>query len=472
MTTKNNNCKANSTFCSLVLLVPEIKQLIKEKKFFELKDILNEIHPIDLAEGFDYFDKEEQIIIFRLLKYNRAIAVFEDLDPEHQSWIIENLDKNPLEKLVEDMPADERTKLVKHLPERIKKKLLSNIKTEDLKVIQNTLSYKENTAGAIMNTYFISLSPNMTTKQAIEHIHNLSQFRRYSSLHAFYVVNEEGKILGGVTLRKLIAAPSDIKVKDIMSSVTFIKVHYNTPQEEVARLFAKYDLVIAPVVDENDVLLGVITVDDVIDIINELNTKQIYEIGKLTGKEEIRYSEATPFYLFKRRIGWLTLLLIFDFLTGTVLKAFEHALSSVVSLTFFIPMLLDTGGNAGAQTSITLIRSFATGDVSFKNIFRVIKIELLTSVLMAICVGVVAFLRGLSLGVSFDIALVVGITMACLVVLAICTGITLPIISKKIGLDPAVLAGPITTSIIDVLGLIIYFKIAELFLPQLRYLAK
>lgn len=465
-TTKNNK------FYSILLFVPEIKQMIKEKKFFELKDLLEEIHPIDLAEGFDKFDKEEQLIIFRLLKSDKAIAVFEDLEPEEQSWIIENLDKNPLEKLVEDMPADERAKLVRRLPERVKKKLLSCIKTEDLKVINQTLSYKENTAGAIMNTYFISLSPNMTAKQAINHIHTLSRFRRYSSLHAFYVTDDNGKLLGGVTLRKLIAAPSDIKILEIMSSVNLIKVHYNTLQEDVARLFAKYDLVIAPVVDDNDVLIGVITVDDVIDIINQINTKQIYEIGKVGGKEEIRYQDATVWYLFKRRIGWLTLLLIVDFLTGTVLKTFEEAISTVVALTFFIPMILDTGGNAGSQTATVMIRSFATGDINFKNIFRAIKLEIITAILMAICVGIMAFFRGLSLGVDFSLSICVGLTMCCVIILAIFTGMLLPIFSKKIGIDPAVISAPLITSVVDVLGLIIYFKIAQIFLPQLRNIIK
>ncbi len=461
-----------STIYSLLLFVPEIKQLIKEKKFFELKEVLNNIHPIDLAEGFHNFDKEEQLIIFRLLNFNRAIAVFEDLDPKEQSWVIENLEQNPLEKLVEDMPADEKVKLVRHLPERIKKKLLNSINKEDFNFIQQTLNYKEGTAGIIMNTYFISLYPSMTAKQAINYIHSLSRFRKYSSLHAFYVVDEKRKLLGGVTLRKLVAAPSDIKVSDIMSSVNFIKVNVNTSQEDVARLFAKYDLVIAPVVDENDILVGVITVDDVIDIINQLNTKQIYEVGKIGGKEEIRYQEATPWYLFKRRVGWLTLLLIFDFLTGTVLKTFEHAISSVVALTFFIPMLLDTGGNAGAQTATILIRSFSTGDVSFKDIFRVIKLEIISALMMALCVGILAFFRGLSLGVGFDVSLVVGITMVCLIILAISTGIFLPVISKRMGLDPAVLTGPVITSVIDVFGLIIYFKIAQIILPQLNNVLK
>lgn len=462
----NHNKK--KSFSTIAVLIPEIKQLISNRNFFELKNILNEIHPIDLAEVFDYFNKEEQIIVFRLLKYNKAIAVFEDLDPEYQSWIIENLDKNPLEKLVEDMPADERVKLIKHLPERVKKKLLSCIKKEDLNAIQQTLNYKEGTAGAIMNTYFISLSPNMTVKQAIEHIHNLSRFRRYSSLHAFYVVDENNRLLGGITLRKLIAAPSDIKIKDIMSNVSFIKVNYNTTQEEVAKIFAKYDLVVAPVVDDNDVLLGVITVDDVIDVMNALNTRQIYEIGKVAGKEEIRYQDASVWYLFKRRIGWLILLLIVDFFTGTVIKNFENFISQIVALTFFIPMLLDTGGNAGSQTATVMIRSFATGDINFKNIFKAIRLEIFTGILLSLCIGVLAFFRGLSLGVNLNISVCVGITMCCVIMLAVLTGMLLPIISKKMGIDPALVSAPIITSVVDVLGLIIYFKIVQMFFPQLK----
>lgn len=461
---------SNRKLQPLVLIVPEIKQLIKEKKFFLLKDVVNSLHPIDLAEGFDYFTEEEQLIIFRLLKYNKAIAVFEDLDPKQQSLIIENLDKNPLEKLVEDMPADEKAKLVKHLPERVKKKLYSCIKKEDIAVIEQTLNYKEGTAGAIMNTYFISLSPNMTTKQAIEHIHSLSRFRKYSSLHAFYVVNEEKKLLGGITLRKLIAAPADIKVSEIMSSVQFIKVNVNTPQEDVARLFSKYDLVVAPVVDDDDKIVGVITVDDVIDIIEKLNTQQFYEVGKISGKEEVKYKNANVFYLFKRRVGWLLILLVINFLSGTVLQTFEEAISTLVVLTFFVPMLIDTGGNAGSQTATLIIRGFASGDVNFENLFRIIRLELGTALLLGITVGTLGFFRSLTVkGSSLMLGVVVFLSLVAVIFLGVITGIVLPFMSKKIKIDPAVISAPLITSIVDVCGLIIYFNIARILLPQLRY---
>ncbi|MCX7957040.1 MAG: magnesium transporter [Endomicrobia bacterium] len=452
----------------LVLILPEIKQLIKERKFFELKDIVNSVHPIDLAEGFSFFEEEEQLIIFRLLKYNRAIAVFEDLDPKQQSFIVENLDSNPLEKLVEDMPADERAKLIKHLPDRVRKKLYSCVRKEDLRVIEQTLTYKDGTAGSIMNTYFISLSPDMTTKQAIEHIQSLSRFRRYSSLHAFYVVNDEHKLLGGVTLRKLIAAPADLKVYEVMSAVSFIKVNVNTQQEEVAKLFEKYDLVIAPVVDDNDVLLGVITVDDVIDIIEKLNTQQLYEVGKISGKEEVKYQNATIIYLFKRRVGWLLILLVINFLSGTVMQVFEEALSTILSLAFFIPMLIDTGGNAGSQTATLIIRGLSTGDVNFKNVFQIVKLELFTSLLLGIAVGCLGFFRALTVDRNIMLGLVVALSLIAVIFLGVITGIILPFMSKKLKIDPAVISAPLITSIVDVCGLIIYFNIARLVLPQLR----
>jgi magnesium transporter len=255
-----------------------------------------------------------------------------------------------------------------------------------------------------------------------------------------------------------------------MTKVDWIKIDPHTKSEEVANLFSKYDLFIAPVVDENNHLIGVILDDDITDLLQKLNTKQFYEIGKMdpAGGVEIRYSQVTALELVRRRAGWLVLLLIFDFLTGTVLKTFEQALSSVIALSFFIPMILDTGGNAGAQTSVSIIRGLAIGDVTFANIFRVVKLELLASFLMALIVGTVAFIRAILLQSDIFVSLVVGGSMFLVIILAIFTGVFLPLFSKRIGIDPAVLVGPLITSIVDVAGLIIYFKIAELVLPVLR----
>lgn len=237
---------------------------------------------------------------------------------------------------------------------------------------------------------------------------------------------------------------------------------------QVGMWFKKYDLLNAPVVDDENRLLGIITIDDVIDMIEEETTREFYDLGKMPGRE-IRYTEANSIYLVKRRVGWLILLLILNFLTGTVLKTFEHALSSVVALTFFIPMILDTGGNAGTQTGVTMIRGFAIGEVTFKNVWRIVRMELLASLLMGVIVGIVAFMRAFMLQQDFLLAIAVGTAMAMVILLSISTGLFLPILCKKLGLDPATLVGPIVTSIVDIIGLIVYFKLAQLFLPILRY---
>jgi Mg/Co/Ni transporter MgtE (contains CBS domain) len=276
--------------------------------------------------------------------------------------------------------------------------------------------------------------------------------------------------VGVVGLQDLIKAPQDMLLKDIMENADFIKINDQAPDEEVAQVFKRYDLTNAPVINAKDELSGVITIDDIVDIIDREATKEIYEVGKMTAGEGevISYATATVKELVQRRAGWLIFLLMFDFLTGTVLKTFQDTLSTVVSLVFFIPMLLDTGGNAGAQSSITVIRGLATGDVSFNNVKRVVKLELFAALFMGVIVGGMAFIRAVLLQSDPLVALVVGVTMFLIVLLAIATGITLPLLSKKFGLDPAVLAGPITTSVVDVIGLILYFKVAQLFLPILR----
>jgi len=256
-----------------------------------------------------------------------------------------------------------------------------------------------------------------------------------------------------------------------MSSADMIKIQVDKDIKEVSTWFKKYDLLDAPVVDRDNILVGLITVDDIVEVIERQATKDIYEIGKMDAKggEILSYARATIMDLVKRRAGWLIMLLVFDFLTGTVLKSFEATLSSVVALAFFIPMLLDTGGNAGAQTSITIIRGMATGDVNLKNVWRIIKLELLAALLMGVIVGGVAFGRAFLLQKDFFLAVVVGTSMLLIAILAISTGVFLPLFSKRVGLDPAVLAGPITTSVVDVVGLIIYFKIAQIFIPALRF---
>ncbi len=450
------------------LFLPEIKCLLSQKDFASLKEIIKKIHSMDLAEGFSrYLINHEKVLVFKLLSARRAIEVFEDLPPQEQQFLLNNLDSQEVAQVLNEMAPDERAKLFKELPQKAVKKLWSLLKKEEAEDVRRLLTYKEDTAGSIMTTEFVELKKEMTARRAIVSLQESQRSGIAKAIYSVYVTDEEHRLTGGINLQNLITAPPDIAIKEIMSDVSPIKINVDMDLQEVGKWFKKYDLLDAPVVDNENRLLGIITIDDVVDAIEEETTREFYEVGKMSGVE-IRYAQARPLDLVKRRAGWLVFLLIFNFLSGTVLKNFEHALTSVVALAFFIPMLLDTGGNAGAQTSVTIIRGLATGDVTLRNIWKIVRMELFASLLMCIIVGTVAFLRAYMLQQEVLLAVVVSFTMASIVLLAICTGIFLPFLAKKIGLDPAALAGPITTSIVDLVGLIIYFKLAQFFLPILR----
>lgn len=452
------------------LFVPEIKDLLSEKKFSELKGLLSKIPSIDIAQRWRNFPPQEKILIFKLMSIRLAVELFEALRLEEQQFLLDNLNNEEVSQVLNEMAPDERAKLFKDLPAKVIKKFFNLMKKEEVEDVRELMTYAESTAGALMTTDFVELKKEMTARAAILKLQDKLRFEHDLDISSIYVTDAEYKLLGVVELQNLIKVPPDMFIKDIMESADYIKLNVRVASEEVANVFIRYDLRSAPVVDDNNRLIGVITIDDIVDLIEKEATKDLYEIGKMSPGEGklISYATATVKELVSRRAGWLVFLLIFDFLTGTVLKTFEHALSNVVALVFFIPMLLDTGGNAGAQTSITLIRGLATGDVEFSNVKKIIKLELFAAFLMGLIVGLVAFLRAILLQSEVLVSVVVGLTMFLIVLLAIGTGISLPLISKKIGLDPAVLAGPITTSIVDVIGLIIYFKIAQLILPVLR----
>ncbi|MBU4473267.1 MAG: magnesium transporter [Candidatus Omnitrophica bacterium] len=453
------------------LFLPEIKELILKKDFNGLKICLKNTHSIDLAEGWRYLEPVNKILVFKLLGPKKAVEVFENLRFPEQTHILNNLDNTEVAQVINEMAPDERADLFKELPEKVFKKLFSLINKEEAQDLRELLVYREGTAGSLMTTELVELKKEMTARQAILSVQENLRAESRENIYSVFVTDENHKLVGNVPLQDLLKAPPDILIKDIMESVELIKINVKSDIKKVVSRFKKYDLLDVPVVDKENILLGIITVDDIVDIMEKETTKEIYEIGKMDarGGEIISYARATTFELVRRRAGWLILLLVFDFLTGTVLKSFEHTLTSVVALVFFIPMLLDTGGNAGAQTSITIIRGLATGDVNFKNISRVVKLEFSAAILMGLIIGSVAFGRAFLLQKDFLVATVVALTMVLIAILAISTGIFLPLFSKRIGLDPAALAGPITTSVVDVVGLIIYFKVAQLLIPALRF---
>ncbi|MBM3249568.1 MAG: magnesium transporter [Candidatus Omnitrophica bacterium] len=452
------------------LFLPEIKEFLQAKDFNGLKGFLKSINSMDLAEGWKHLEPTEKIIAFKLLGPKKALELFENLKLHEQAYIMNNLDNAEVSQIINEMAPDVRADLFRELPKRLSKKFLLLISREEAKDLRKLMEYKEGTAGSLMTTDYVEVKKDMSARQAVLAVQESLRAEYRENVYSVYVTDELHRLIGRIPLQELLKAPPDMTIRDIMSSVDLIKIDPQAPTEEVSVGFKKYDLLDAPVVDSSNTLLGIITVDDIVATMEKETTKELYEIGKMSpeGGEIISYARATAWDLVKRRAGWLILLLIFDFLTGTVLKNFEHALSTVVALAFFIPMLLDTGGNAGAQTSITIIRGLATGDVTFKNVFKVIRLEFRAAFVMAVIIGAVAFGRAFILQKDFALSIVVGSSMFFIGILAIATGIFLPLFSKRIGLDPAVLAGPITTSIVDVAGLIMYFKIAQFFIPALR----
>jgi len=465
-----NRTLRKATLNVFALFLPEIRDLLENRNFQELKNLLKGMHSIDIAEGWSLLEPSEKLLIFKLLSFKRAVEVFENLRFEEQSFLLENLDNSEIASILNEMASDERAHLFKDLPEKIIKKLFSLMRKEEVDDVRKLLTFEEDTAGSLMATEFVILKKDFTARKAILRVQESYKAGQTRNIYSVFVVDDEYHLIGGLSLQDLITAPPDMLLKDLISDTELIKINVNSPKEEVAIQFSRYNLLDAPVVNDSNQLVGVITIDDVVDLIQRQTTTEIYEIGKMGagGGEEIRYQTASVGELVRRRAGWLVVLLIIDFLTGKVLKFYEGSLTAVVALTFFIPMLLDTGGNAGNQAAITIIRGLATGDVNFKNIWRIARLEIMAALIMALIVGVVAFIRALLLQGDITLAFVVGFTMGFIVILAILTGVCLPLLSKKLGLDPAVLAGPITTSVIDIVGLLIYFKIAQFLIPALR----
>lgn len=448
------------------LFLPEISELLREKNYGELKKSLKEVPPVDLAEGWSQLSLPDRNVIFHLLDKRRTIEVFEDLSFGDQKILINSLESQELGEVLDEMSTDERADLFEELPEKMVKKLFSVMKKEEVEDVKDLLTYEEDTAGGLMTTEFVELRKDMTARQAILKIQE--SFRRYygETIQDVYIINAEHRLIGGLSLQALIASPPDILLKDIMSPVQVIKINVNMDQEEVAKVFSKYDLLSAPVVNGENRLLGIITIDDIVDVIEKEATEDIYGMGKISRVErvaEIDYGEASAFTLVKSRVIWLfILLLIGTFVSGRLLKGYAGMLQSVIALAIFIPMMMDSGGNAGAQSLAMVVRGLATGEVTPDQLWKIVKKEILAGLMSGILMGVIAMFGVFVLqGFNLNLAFAVGFSLAMVVTVATVTGAFLPLIFKRLGFDPAVAASPFITTTVDATCLIIYFEVAK-----------
>ena len=439
----------------------EIVELLEQNKLAELKEILINENPIDIADVFEDFPKEKYLIIFKLLPKDFSSEVFSYLSPEKQQEVIENITDDEIKFIVEDMYLDDTVDFIEEMPANIVDKILKNTSSDKRKLINQMLKYPENSAGSVMTVEYISFKDNYTVKQAIEYYRKVAIDKEETDI--CFVTDTKKKLVGIISLKTLILSKDDSYIQDEMDS-NFVSVLTLDDQEEIAALFRKYDLTTMPVVDHEDRLVGVITVDDIVDVIDQENTEDIQKMAAMNPSDE-EYLKESVISLAKHRILWLLVLMISATFTGLVIKKYEDILQSAVYLATFIPMLMDTGGNAGSQSATLVIRGIALEEIEFSDIFRVIWKELRVSILVGFILSAVNFIRIYYFTRSgLETSLVVAISMFLIVIMAKVIGGVLPLVAKSLKIDPAIMASPLITTIVDTAALIIFFKLSVIFL--------
>jgi len=432
--------------------------LIHQGRLAEARNWLSQMNVVDIAYWMEELEDDKILVLFRLLPKDMAAEVFSHFSKEQQEFIIESIADREIKGIIDELFLDDTVDLIEEMPANVVKKVLRNTSEERRKIINQFLKYPENSAGSLMTIEFVDLKKEMRVDQALESIRKNGVDKE--TINICYVIDSNRKLEGIIPIRKLILShPSEI-IKDIMET-NFISVHTLDDQEEVANIFRKYDLIAVPVVDNENRLVGIITVDDIVDIIEEENTEDFHKMAAIQPSDE-EYLKTKVTALAKHRVIWLLVLMISATFTGTIIQKFEEVLQSVVVLTYFIPMIMDTGGNAGAQSATLIIRGLALDEIGLSDILKVIWKELKVSIIVGITLAVVNFARIIIMRqASVVIAATVSVSMLITVILAKVIGGSLPILAKKIGLDPAIMAGPLITTIVDALALLAYFSMAS-----------
>lgn len=434
-----------------------ITKLIEEKKFSKIKELLINMNEFDIAGILDDLPPKEIVKIFRLLPKDIGADVFSYLESDTAALIISSLSDSEAVDIINDMYADDATDLFEEMPANVVKKLLNKVDPETRRNINQLLKYPDNSAGSLMTVEYLDFKEYITIKDAIKKIKR--EYDESETINTCYVTDKKKKLIGEVKLKDLVINDEDTPVNEIMNE-DFMYVNTLTDQEEVAKMFQDYDLTSVPVVDSENKLVGIITIDDVIDVIEEEATEDIERMAGITPTEK-SYLKLSIFDLFKSRIPWLFVLMISATLTGKIIERYEAALSSYIILTAFIPMLMNTGGNAGGQSSATIIRALSLGDIEYRDTFKVVFKEFRTAILAGLALAVVNFGKLMLLDkVGFDIAMVISLSLFVTVCAAKSIGSMLPILAKKLGFDPTVMAGPFITTLVDAISLFVYFSIA------------
>ena len=441
-------------------------RMLEDKKYTTMRDILATMNPNDIAAIFDDLEERQIPIVFRLLPKEIAAETFVEMEPDAQELLIRGFSDNELKEVLDELYADDAADIVEEMPANVVKRILKNADPEMRNTINQLLRYEEYTAGSIMTTEYVSLRPNMTVEEAILRIRRQGVDKE--TIYTCYVTDPNKHLIGLVTVKDLLLAEDDEMLIQELMITNLIYAQTNTDQEEVARMLNHYNFLALPVVDGEGRMVGIVTFDDAMDVMIEETTEDMELMGGMTPSEK-PYLKSTPFELFKNRIPWLMLLMVSATFTGLIITAFEDALAIQVALTAFIPMLMGTGGNSGSQSSVTVIRALSLDEMDLSDIWRVIWKEVRTSVLCAVALAVVCFAKiwlvdHLLFGnqdITVMVNLVVCLALAMTVIIAKIVGGVLPILAKACKADPAVMASPFITTIVDAVSLLVYFMFAK-----------
>lgn len=437
-------------------LKEEIRNKMQERSINGIKKVLEEIKPQDIALLFEELEDEEIIVLYRILSKDLAVETFAEMDSDLQEKLIKALTDKELGEVVHELFTDDTVDLIEEMPSNVVKRILRTIPAEERKLINQFLKYPENSAGSIMTDEFVDLKENMTVSEAFDKIRKVGVDKE--TIYTCYVLTEDRKLLGTLTVKELLLSKMTDNIKDLMN-LNVISGTTLEDQEDVANKLKKYDLLALPIVDNENRLVGIITIDDAIDVLEEESTEDFQKMAAITPNDE-EYFKTSIFKHAKSRILWLLFLMISATITGKIITGYETAFEAVPLLVAFIPMIMGTGGNCGSQASTLIIRGLATNEIRTKDILKAIwkesRIAVLVGIVLAIVNGIIVMWQYQDL----SLAIVVGITLIFTVLLAKVLGCVLPIFAKKVHLDPAIMASPLITTIVDICSVLIYFVVA------------
>ena len=435
----------------------KVLELLEQREFPKLGLLLKEVNPADVAELYEELPEASMPIVFRLLPKELAADAFAYMSPDIQTVLVEKFSDRELHYVINELYLDDAVDVIEEMPANLVHRILKNLDEETRQSVNQILNYPKDSAGSIMTMEYVDLRRGMTVEESFERIREIGVEKE--TIYTCYVTDNRRKLKGIVTVKDLLLAPKDALVRDIMET-NIIYVTTQTDKEEVAAQFDKYDFLAVPVVDNELRLVGIVTIDDAIDVIQEEATEDIEMMAAITPTDR-PYMKTGVIETWKKRIPWLLLLMISAALTGSIISSFEDALAATVVLTGFIPMLMGTGGNAAGQSSVSIIRGLSLGEIEFKDVPCIVWKEFRVALLCGVTLAVVNFLKLMFLDrMAFEVALVVSVTIVMTVLMAKVVGCTLPVLAKRVGFDPAVMANPFITTIVDALSLLIYFRIA------------